>query len=307
MSSVAAHEHVESWYKKYEHEFQPPICNKLLHRNQLAVMFVGGPNTRKDFHLDLGAEFFFQLRGSLVLPTVQAGKRVEVRIPAGHVFLLPSRIPHSPQRPDTGSLGLVVERRRYDDELDCLRYYQDFETAKDIQWQHYFHCFDLGRDLVPVVKQYQAYVEAGKDEPVEASAWEQDTTTTIPAPFALQPWLDDHAADLAAGKVLSLFGDDHPDSQTSVLVSGGPCEVAGGSATDECLETLLFQHKGSATVTFEGPEAATPTNLSEGEVLVCKAGSAFVVRGAKDAITLHVSMDPNGGKQKRKVRKTVYE
>ena len=83
--------------------------------------------------------------------------RSQVRINEGEVFLLPSRIPHSPQRPEEGSLGLVVERRREEDELDGLRWYTDFETCDSgVLWERFFHCGDLGRDLVPVVMAYKA-------------------------------------------------------------------------------------------------------------------------------------------------------
>lgn len=37
------------------------------------------------------------------------------------MFLLPARIPHSPQR-QAGTVGLVVERRRLLTETDCLRF-----------------------------------------------------------------------------------------------------------------------------------------------------------------------------------------
>lgn len=37
------------------------------------------------------------------------------------IFLLPARIPHSPQR-QANTVGLVVERRRLLNETDCLRY-----------------------------------------------------------------------------------------------------------------------------------------------------------------------------------------
>lgn len=46
------------------------------------------------------------------LPTIQRGKRKLVKINEGQVFLLKSRVPHSPQRPEAGSLGLVIERSR---------------------------------------------------------------------------------------------------------------------------------------------------------------------------------------------------
>lgn len=85
---------------------------------------------------------------------------LEVKINQGQIFCLPSRIPHSPQRPEArslhlftwddssidpekaavnlilkftwqeGSLGLVVERRREGkEEIDGLIFYEDFNTC----------------------------------------------------------------------------------------------------------------------------------------------------------------------------------
>jgi hypothetical protein len=59
-------------------------------------------------------------QGNMELPTVQRGKRKLVEIKEGQVFLLKSNIPHSPQRPEAGSLGLVVERSRYAGRDDAL-------------------------------------------------------------------------------------------------------------------------------------------------------------------------------------------
>jgi len=146
------------WYEENKELFFPPVCNKLLHKKQLTVMFVGGPNTRTDFHLEEGSEFFWMLRGNMELPTIQQGKRKLVRINEGEVFLLPSRVPHSPQRPEEGSLGLVVERARDEaTEPDGLRWYRDFETCDSgVLWERYFHCDDLARDLLPVVQAFKA-------------------------------------------------------------------------------------------------------------------------------------------------------
>ena len=150
---------VPKWYKENEELFAPPVCNKLMHKDQLTVMFVGGPNIANGFSYRTRIEFFFQMRGNIELPTIQRGKRKVVKIQGGQVFLLPSRIPHSPQRPEEGSFGLVVERRRDKHELDGLRFYTDFDKCDDILWEKYFHCWDLGRDLVPVIEEYRASEE----------------------------------------------------------------------------------------------------------------------------------------------------
>ena len=150
---------IPRWIKKNEPLFVPPICNKLMYDDQLNIMFVGGPNTRKDFHIECGEEFFYQIRGNIQLPTYQQGKRKIVNIKEGQVYLLRARVPHSPQRPEKGSLGLVIERKRvkHKNELDCLRYYvSDFDAnEKDenkILWEKWFHCNNLVTQLPPVVK-----------------------------------------------------------------------------------------------------------------------------------------------------------
>jgi 3-hydroxyanthranilate 3,4-dioxygenase len=52
---------------------------------QLKVFFVGGPNQRKDFHLEEGEEFFYQRKGDMILVVVERGVMKEVRIREGEV------------------------------------------------------------------------------------------------------------------------------------------------------------------------------------------------------------------------------
>ena len=56
------------------------------------------------------------------------------------MFILPSRVPHSPQR-SADSLGLVIERRREEGEMDALRWYTDFQVCDGT---HGRHTCDLG-------------------------------------------------------------------------------------------------------------------------------------------------------------------
>ena len=46
--------------------------------------------------------------------------------------------------------GQVIERERSEDEMDGLRYYVD-GTIKPL-WEEWFHCYDLGTQLGPVIK-----------------------------------------------------------------------------------------------------------------------------------------------------------
>jgi 3-hydroxyanthranilate 3,4-dioxygenase len=85
-------------------------------------MVVGGPNARKDYHVDPAEEFFYQLEGDIVLKTMQDGRAVDVPIREGEILLLPPKVPHSPQRV-ANSVGLVVERERRPGELDGFQWY----------------------------------------------------------------------------------------------------------------------------------------------------------------------------------------
>jgi len=114
---------LHEWIEANRHALVPPVSNRLLFpAGDFVIMVVGGPNARRDYHVDPGAEFFHQLEGTLTLKTIQNGQPVDYRVGAGEVLMLPPLVPHSPQRP-AGSVGLVVERRRAAAELDGFQWY----------------------------------------------------------------------------------------------------------------------------------------------------------------------------------------
>ena len=47
---------VNEWIEENKKFFLPPVCNKLMYGGQLKVMFIGGPNIRKDYHMEEGEE-----------------------------------------------------------------------------------------------------------------------------------------------------------------------------------------------------------------------------------------------------------
>jgi len=73
------------------------------------------------------------------------------------VFLLPGRIPHSPQRFED-TVGLVIERERLRSETDGLRYFveQDGIPTTDVLFERWFYCDDLGSQLGPVIREFFA-------------------------------------------------------------------------------------------------------------------------------------------------------
>jgi 3-hydroxyanthranilate 3,4-dioxygenase len=141
-----------NWIKENREQLRPPVGNKLVWPDtEFNIMIVGGPNTRKDYHVDPGEEFFYQLEGDMVLKVIENGTPRDVTIREGEIFLLPALVPHSPQRfPET--VGLVVERRRRPDERDHLRWY--CEECGEILYDESFHCTDLGTQLKPVIEKF---------------------------------------------------------------------------------------------------------------------------------------------------------
>ncbi|HEX9475005.1 MAG TPA: 3-hydroxyanthranilate 3,4-dioxygenase, partial [Steroidobacteraceae bacterium] len=111
------------WVDEHRHLLKPPVGNKLIYRDsEFMVMAVGGPNSRRDFHVDPAEEFFHQLEGDMVLRVYKGGAIRDVPIRAGEILLLPPGVPHSPQRP-AHSVGLVIERARRPGERDGLQWY----------------------------------------------------------------------------------------------------------------------------------------------------------------------------------------
>ena len=89
----------------------------------MTVQVVGGPNERTDYHDDPVEEFFYQLKGNMVLKVGDHGNFYDVPIRQGEIFLLPPHVRHSPQRPQEGSIGLVVEPKRQPDQRDAFEWY----------------------------------------------------------------------------------------------------------------------------------------------------------------------------------------
>jgi len=114
-----------AWIDAHAHLLKPPVGNQMVFQEaeDLIVMVVGGPNARTDYHDDPFEEFFHQLRGNMVLRIIEDGKPRDVPIREGEILLLPGHVRHSPQRPEPGSVGLVVEKIRPRDAKDGFEWY----------------------------------------------------------------------------------------------------------------------------------------------------------------------------------------
>lgn len=111
------------WIDEHRNLLKPPVGNRLVWEDaEFMIMVVGGPNARKDYHVNQGEEFFYQIEGAINLRVMDAGQPVDIPIRQGEIFLLPGCVPHSPQRPPD-TVGLVIERKRRAGELDGFQWY----------------------------------------------------------------------------------------------------------------------------------------------------------------------------------------
>lgn len=140
------------WIEEHREFLKPPVCNRQVFRNsEFIIMVVGGPNSRSDFHDDPGEEFFYQLEGDMVLRTMQDGARVDIPIKEGEIFLLPARVPHSPQR-FANTVGLVIERQRRPEEQDGFLWY--CEHCQYPLYAEYLHVSNIETQLPPVFERF---------------------------------------------------------------------------------------------------------------------------------------------------------
>ena len=152
--ALSAPYNLKAWIDQYRDLLKPPVGNKMVWQDaEFLVMIVGGPNQRKDFHVEEGEEFFYQIEGDIVLRVLDEGKVREIPIKEGEIFLLPPRVPHSPQR-GPGTVGMVIERRRASDEEDHLRWY--CEKCGTLLHDANFPLKDLGTQLKPLIEQFYA-------------------------------------------------------------------------------------------------------------------------------------------------------
>tara|TARA_B100000767_G_scaffold219429_1_gene207512 strand:- start:622 stop:1152 length:531 start_codon:yes stop_codon:yes gene_type:complete len=124
MSNLVQPLNFKNWIDEHRHLLKPPVGNKQVWDNgDYIVMVVGGPNNRKDYHYNETPEFFYQVEGDMILKIIDnKGEQIDVEINEGDIYLLPPKVPHSPQRKEN-TVGLVIEYPRSKGMLDALEWY----------------------------------------------------------------------------------------------------------------------------------------------------------------------------------------
>ena len=130
MSKLVSPLNFKAWIEEHRHLLKPPVSNKVVWKDtDFIVMVVGGPNSRKDYHYNETPEFFYQIEGDIVLKIIDKGTPKDVHIKEGEIYVLPPKVPHSPQR-GANTIGLVIEYKRPKGMKDALLWFCEYCTTK---------------------------------------------------------------------------------------------------------------------------------------------------------------------------------
>ena len=143
---------LKRWIDEHRHLLKPPVGNQVMWRDtDFIVMIVGGPNARKDYHVNPTEELFFQVEGDITLKLIEDGEKRDVPIREGEIFLLPPLVPHSPQR-GANTVGMVVERMRPEGQDDHIRFY--CEKCDEVLYNPAFRLEDIVGQLKAIMETY---------------------------------------------------------------------------------------------------------------------------------------------------------
>lgn len=157
MSKLAQPLNFKKWIDEHRHLLKPPVGNKVVWKDaDVIVMVVGGPNNRKDFHYNETPEFFHQIEGDMVLKVIEDGKIKDIHIREGEIFVLPPKVPHSPQRAEN-TVGLVIEYPRPEGVMDKLQWYS--EENGSLLYEEEFLLDDIETDMPAIFDRYYNTIE----------------------------------------------------------------------------------------------------------------------------------------------------
>lgn len=159
MSNISDAVDFGTWIKDNEHLLKPPVNNKALFTgDDFIVQVVGGPNARTDYHHEPYEEWFYQIKGAMHVNVMTEDGPRKIEIKEGETWLLPGNTPHSPQRPEAGSIGMVIERIRDEGTLEKFQWY--CEECNNLVHEIELQVRDIVADLPPVFEEFYADVDA---------------------------------------------------------------------------------------------------------------------------------------------------
>jgi len=291
-----------SWLESNRSDLQPPVGNKLLWGDgQHKVMLVGGPNARRDYHIERGEELFFQLEGDMVLEVMEKGVQRDILIKQGDFFRLPSDTPHSPQRKER-TVGLVLERTRLPGEVDALRWYTRDGSGR-ILYEESFFCSDLGQQLKPAIQRFNASEACRTGVPTPGAPESEqhegvvvNSTLDVGSPVNLVAWTKCNATGKRNGSIL-YEGSDGFEYTVTVIAETPETEWMAPHKQGE-----LFLYLVNGTGELEVMYTDNDKRGSEGETEKDESSSHQTTLTTRMLAKGDVVLVPAGGHYKIKVK-----
>ena len=157
MSTLVSPLNFRAWIEENRDLLKPPVGNKCVWKDgEFIVMVVGGPNNRKDYHYNETPEFFYQIEGDIILKIIENGASKDVHINEGDIYLLPAKVPHSPQR-GANTVGLVIEYPRAEGVQDALEWY--CEQCSHQLYREPFTLQNIETDMPAIFDRYYSDTE----------------------------------------------------------------------------------------------------------------------------------------------------
>lgn len=239
-------------------------------------------------------------RGSMVVKVLEHGKFVDVPIAEGELLLLPGRIPHSPQRFEN-TIGLVIERERDETEKDCLRWYVPNQDKPESLYEAFFHCYDLGVQLKPVIAAFYASEQKATGKPVPGTILPEDKvpispdpTITVPKPFPLKSWIETHRDAIAASPSGYAPISESGEFKVECFVGTAGNNLTRSHASEE---TWIWQWQGTTAVKLahksqsNSADAQEETvSLSHQDCVLVPTNTPYRLELNEDSVTLVIRM-----------------
>lgn len=152
MNKLVSPLNFKAWIEENRHLLKPPVGNKVVWEDaEIIVMVVGGPNNRKDYHYNETPEFFYQVEGDMILKIMDGKTPKAIQIKEGDIYLLPAKVPHSPQR-IANTVGLVIEYPRSKKMKDALEWY--CENCNHLLYRKKFKLDDIETDMPKIFDKF---------------------------------------------------------------------------------------------------------------------------------------------------------
>lgn len=157
MSKLVSPLNFKAWIEENRHLLKPPVGNKVVWQDaEFIIMVVGGPNNRKDYHYNETPEFFYQIEGNMVLKIMDGNTPKDIHINEGDIYLLPAKVPHSPQRV-ANTVGLVIEYPRSKKMKDALEWY--CEKCNHLLYRKKFKLGNIETDMPKIFDKFYSNEE----------------------------------------------------------------------------------------------------------------------------------------------------